>query len=186
MPRDALLIIDFQNDFVPGGALPVPRGDEIAAPLNALVGRFDLVVATRDWHPHDHGSFVGAAATWPVHCVQGTPGGELHASLDRDKVDVVVDKGTDRDSEGYSGFQDTDLERVLRDEGVERLYAGGLATDYCVKHTVLDARRAGFDVVVLEDAIRGIDVEPGDVQRAIDEMKAAGATLAASTDVRAR
>jgi nicotinamidase/pyrazinamidase len=176
----ALLIVDFQNDFTPGGALAVAGGDEIAAPLDRLLDRFDLVVATRDWHPPDHSSFAGV---WPVHCVQGTPGAELHPSLDRAKVDVVVDKGRDAASEGYSAFQDTELAELLRSRGVDRLYVAGLATDYCVKHSVLDALREGFDVVVLEDAIRGVDAAPGDSAQAVEEMRAAGAEFATAADI---
>ena len=179
-PMDALLIVDFQNDFTPGGALAVAGGDEIAAPLDRLLDRFDLVVATRDWHPPDHSSF---AHVWPVHCVQGTPGAELHPSLDRAKVDIVVDKGQDAGSEGYSAFQDTKLAELLRSRGVDRLYVAGLATDYCVKHSVLDALGEGFDVVVLEDAIRGVDVQPGDSERAVEEMREAGAVVGSSDEV---
>jgi nicotinamidase/pyrazinamidase len=194
---DALLIIDFQNDFTPGGALPVPEGDRIAEPLNRLIDRFDLVVATRDWHPPDHGSFKGTEvdlerwrgtdppSIWPVHCVQGTPGAELHPDLDRDKVDIVIDKGQDPSSQGYSGFQDTGLGDLLRDRGVDRLYVAGLATEYCVKNSVLDARGEGFDVVVIEDAIRGVDVQPGDSERAIEAMREAGAAFGASDEVEA-
>ncbi len=186
---DALLVVDFQNDFTPGGALAVPDGDQIAGPIGELVDFFDLVVATRDWHPPQHGSFAGVdvdpatwkgtdpPSIWPVHCVQGTEGAELHPSLDRPKVDVVVDKGQDPSSQGYSGFQDTRLGDLLRERGVDRLFVTGLATDYCVKNTVLDALREGFDVTVVEDAIRGVEVEPGDSERAIAEMKAAGAEL---------
>jgi nicotinamidase/pyrazinamidase len=192
---DALLVVDFQNDFTPGGALAVPEGDRIAAPIGELLDRFDLVVATRDWHPEDHGSFVDVEvdaskwrgtdppSVWPVHCVQGTPGAELHPSLDRAKVDVVIDKGQDPNSQGYSAFQDTRLGDLLRERGVERLYVAGLATDYCVKNSVLDARREGFEVTVVEDAIRGVDVEPGDSERALEEMRRAGAELAASEDI---
>ncbi len=192
---DALVIVDFQNDFCPGGALPVPDGDRIAEPLNRLLDDFDLAVATRDWHPIDHGSFkdvevdserwrgTDPPSIWPVHCVQGTEGADLHPALDRSKIGVVIDKGQDPTSQGYSGFQDTNLVDVLRECGVERVYVGGLATDYCVKNTVLDARRLGFDVVVVEDAIRGVDVAPGDSDRAIEEMKEAGAALASSDEV---
>jgi nicotinamidase/pyrazinamidase len=192
---DALLIVDFQNDFCPGGALPVPEGDRIAQPLGRLLDDFEFVVATRDWHPPEHGSFEGVEvdrdswrgtdppSIWPVHCVQGTPGAELHASLDRSKLDRVVDKGRDPNSQGYSGFQDTALADLLRARGVDRLFVGGLATDYCVKNTVLDARRLGFDVTVIEDAIRGVEVNPGDSERAIEEMKAAGAEFATSEHV---
>jgi nicotinamidase/pyrazinamidase len=177
---DALLIVDFQNDFVPGGALPVAGGDEIAEPLNRLLDRFELVIATRDWHPPDHSSFARA---WPVHCVQGTPGADIHASLRRDGVDVVVDKGQDPDSEGYSAFQDTGLAELLRSRGVDRLYVGGLATDYCVKQSVLDALDQGFEVRVIEDAIRGVDVDAGDSARAIAVMKRAGAAFVRADDV---
>jgi nicotinamidase/pyrazinamidase len=176
---DALLIVDFQNDFTPGGALAVPDGDAIAAPLGRLLDRFELVIATRDWHPPGHSSF----SIWPVHCVQGTPGAELHPALDRTKVDVVLDKGDDPGSPGYSAFVDTGLDARLRESGVDRLIVAGLATDYCVRATVLDARAAGFDVVVVEDAIRGVDVEPGDSERAIAEMKAAGAVFANADEI---
>ena len=178
---EALVIVDFQNDFTPGGALAVSEGDQIADRVNELAAdpRFELVVATRDWHPRDHGSFaeMGKGGPWPVHCVQGTPGAELHPGLDRTRVDVVVDKGQDPDTEGYSGFEDTELEQLLRDRGVDRVTLVGLATDVCVKNTALDARRLGFDVTVDSAAVRGVDVEPGDSERALDEMRAAGATV---------
>jgi nicotinamidase/pyrazinamidase len=192
---DALLIVDFQNDFTPGGALPVPDGDRIAEPLNRLLDAFDLVLATRDWHPPEHGSFKGVEvdperwrgtdppSIWPVHCVQGTAGAELHPALERAKVDVVIDKGQDPNSQGYSGFQDTELAEILRERGVRLLYVGGLATDYCVKNTVLDARSLGFDVVVIKDAIGGVEVNPGDSERAIEAMREAGAAFAPSEGV---
>jgi nicotinamidase/pyrazinamidase len=193
---DALLIVDFQNDFTPGGALPVAEGDQIAEPINALLDSFDLVIATRDWHPPDHGSFVGVEvdaakwrgadppSIWPVHCVQGTPGAQLHPALEQAKVDVVIDKGQDPNSQGYSGFQDTRLGDLLRERGVDRLFVAGLATDYCVKNTVLDARRLGFDVTVIEDAIRGVEVNRGDSERALGEMERAGAEVTSSQAVR--
>jgi nicotinamidase/pyrazinamidase len=192
---DALLVVDFQNDFTPGGALPVARGDEIAAPINAIADRFELVVATRDWHPPDHGSFEGVEVDperwqgidppgiWPVHCVQGTLGAELHGSLDRSKVDIVVDKAQDRFTQGYSSFHGADLAGLLRERHVDHLYVAGLATDYCVKHTVLDAVREGFGVTVVADAIRGIDVQPGDSARAIEEMRRAGADVVTSAEL---
>jgi nicotinamidase/pyrazinamidase len=180
---EALVIVDFQNDFTPGGALAVPHGDEIAPRIRELLdsGRFDLVVATRDWHPADHGSFTTAdpPGIWPPHCVQGTRGAELHDALPRDRVDVVIDKGQDPATEGYSGFQATELEQVLRERGIESVTVVGLATDYCVRHTALDALRAGFAVDVDESGARGIDVEPGDVQRALDEVRAAGGSVTA-------
>jgi nicotinamidase/pyrazinamidase len=192
---DALLIVDFQNDFCPGGALAVPGGDRIARPIDEIIDRFDFVVASRDWHPENHGSFAGVEvdlskwrgtdppSIWPVHCVQGTNGAELHPSLDRAKVDVVLDKGQDPNSQGYSAFQDTRLGDLLRAHNVDRLYVAGLATDYCVKNSVLDARREGFDVTVVEDAIRGVEVEPGDSERAIEEMRGAGAELESADEI---
>ena len=176
---NALLIIDFQNDFVPGGALPVPDGDLITPRVRELLdsGEFDLVVATRDWHPADHDSFAAQGGPWPPHCVQGTEGAELHPSLDRAKVDVVINAGYEPELEGYSGFEETELERVLRGRDVERLTVVGLATDYCVRATALDALDRGFDVTVDRDGIRGIDVEPGDSERALAEIEAAGGTV---------
>jgi nicotinamidase/pyrazinamidase len=175
----ALLVIDFQNDFVPGGALPVADGDAIAGRVNELIdsGEFDLVVATRDWHPADHASFEAHGGPWPPHCVQGTPGAELHPSLPRDKVDVVVDAGYEPQLEGYSGFEQTDLAAILREHDVEEVTVVGLATDYCVKHTAADALREGFRVTVDRGGVRGIDVQPGDSQRALDELRAGGATI---------
>ena len=173
------MIVDFQNDFTPGGALGVDGGDAIAGRLNELAAdpRFDLVVATRDWHPADHGSFTEQGGIWPVHCVQGTPGAELHDGLDRARVDVIVDKGQDPGTEGYSGFEATTLESLLRERGVERLTIAGLATDYCVKNTALDALRLGFDVTVDSAAVRPVDVNAGDGERALDEIRAAGGSV---------
>jgi nicotinamidase/pyrazinamidase len=176
---EALIIVDFQNDFTPGGALAVDDGDRIAGRVNELAAddRFDLVVATRDWHPPDHGSFAERGGPWPVHCVQGTEGAELHPSLDRSRVDVIVDKGTDPDTEGYSGFQDTTLGDLLRERGIDRVTVAGLATDYCVKNTALDALREGLEVTVDSHAVRGVDVHEGDSERALDELRGAGATI---------
>ena len=179
---EALVIVDFQNDFTPGGALAVPHGDEIAERLNALAAddRFDLVVATRDWHPPEHSSFAEQGGPWPVHCVADTEGAQLHPGLDRALVDVIVDKGTDPATEGYSGFDGTDLESLLRDRGIDRVTVAGLATDYCVRATVLDGLKHGFAVTVFEDAIRPVELQPGDGARAIEEMRAAGATVAST------
>jgi nicotinamidase-related amidase len=176
----ALLIIDYQNDFNPGGALAVPGGDEIAGRINELAasGEYDLVIATRDWHPPDHSSFAEHGGPWPVHCVAGTPGAELHPALDEAHVDVVLDTGTDRQIEGYSAFEATRLAELLRERGVDRVTVVGLATDYCVKHTALDALREGFGVTVDTTAVRGVDVEPGDSERALEELRAAGAAMA--------
>jgi nicotinamidase/pyrazinamidase len=177
---EALVVVDFQNDFTPGGALAVPAGDEIAPRVNELLdsGRFDLVVATRDWHPPDHGSFEEQGGPWPPHCVQGTPGAELHESLAREKVDVVLDKGQDPATDGYSAFDGTDFGTLLRDRGIDRLTLVGLATDYCVKNTALDALREGFEVEIDRKGVRGIDVQPGDVDKAIAEVTAAGGRVA--------
>ncbi len=177
---EALLIIDFQNDFTPPeGALAVREGDQIADRVNELAAsdRFDFVAATRDWHPRDHGSFEERGGPWPVHCVQGTEGAELHPSLDRTKVDVVVDKGENPDEDGYSGFEDTELGDLLRERGIDGVTIAGLALDVCVKNTALDAARLGFEVTVDPDAVRAVDVEPGDGERALDEMRAAGAAV---------
>ena len=173
---EALLIIDFQNDFTPGGALGVKGGDEIAGSLNERASdpRFELVAATRDWHPPDHGSFKEQGGIWPIHCVQGTPGAELHRGLDRERLDVVVDKGQDASADGYSGFEATLLEELLRAHGVDHVTIGGIATDVCVKNTALDALRLGFGVTIDRDAVRGVDLEPGDSERALDEIRAAG------------
>ena len=175
----ALVIVDFQNDFTPGGALAVPGGDEIAQRLNMLAhsGDFDLVVATRDWHPPDHGSFAERGGPWPVHCVRDTPGAQLHPALDAQSVDVIVDKGRDPATEGYSGFEGTDLEELLRSHGIRDVTVVGLATDYCVKNTALDALREGFEVTVDSAASRPVEVNPGDSERALEEMRQAGARV---------
>src|SRR5664279_2966502 len=140
---EALLIIDVQNDFLPGGALAVPGGDEVLDPINALAAspRFAVVIATRDWHPPDHRSFAEQGGPWPAHCVQGTPGAELSERLDPAAIDTVIDKGTDRQGEGYSGFENPELRELLRMEGIDALTIVGLATDVCVKHTAADALR---------------------------------------------
>jgi nicotinamidase/pyrazinamidase len=176
---EALLIIDFQNDFCPGGALPVPGGDEIAARLNELAAsdRFDFVVATRDWHPPHHRSFIAQGGPWPPHCVQHTEGGELNAAFDRSKLDAVIYKGQDQDSDGYSGFDNTELATLLRERSIDAVTIAGLATDYCVKQTALDALREGFAVTVDGEGVRGVEVKTGDSERALDELRAAGATV---------
>jgi nicotinamidase/pyrazinamidase len=176
---EALIVVDFQNDFTPGGALAVPDGDAIGERVNELAAdpRFELVVATRDWHPPDHGSFAERGGPWPVHCVQGTEGAELHPALDRDRLHVVVDKGHNPDTEGYSGFDETELERLLRERGIDKVTVVGLATDYCVKNTALDALRSGFEVTVDAEGVRGVDVNEGDSERALEELRAAGAQV---------
>jgi nicotinamidase/pyrazinamidase len=176
----ALIIVDFQNDFTPGGELAVPDGDRIAAKLNALAasGDYDLVVATRDWHPADHSSFKVNGGPWPVHCVAGTVGAQLHPDLDQTRIDVIVDKGQDVATDGYSGFAGTDLEEILRERGITDVTVVGLATDYCVKNTALDGLRAGFEVTVDTAAVRGVEVESGDSERALAEVRAAGGVMA--------
>jgi nicotinamidase/pyrazinamidase len=173
----ALIVVDVQNDFCPGGALAVPDGDAVVAPINRLAAEAPFVVATRDWHPSDHGSFAEQGGPWPVHCVAGTPGAELHAGIDRELVDAVVDKGQAPDREGYSGFEGTELERLLREHEVDAVEVAGLALDYCVKATALDARRAGLDVTVHRAATRAVEVQPGDGERAVEELRAAGVAV---------
>jgi nicotinamidase/pyrazinamidase len=171
---EALIVVDVQNDFCPGGTLAVADGDAVIAPVNRLAQEMPFVVATRDWHPPDHGSFEANGGTWPVHCVQDSPGAALHRGLDASRVDVVVEKGQTANREGYSGFEDTGLDHLLREHGVDRVHVAGLALDYCVKATALDAKRAGFDVVVHRDATRAVEVAPGDAQRAVKELVDAG------------
>ena len=173
---EALVIVDFQNDFAPGGALAVPDGDAIAPRVRELIdsGRFDLVVATRDWHPEEHGSFSAQGGIWPPHCVAGTHGAEIVDAIPRESIDVIVDKGTDPQTEGYSGFEGTDLAALLRDAGIDRVTIVGLATDYCVRSTALDALREGFAVTVDRAGVRGIEAQPGDIERALDEVAEAG------------
>jgi nicotinamidase/pyrazinamidase len=176
MGEKALLIIDFQNDFVPGGALPVPEGDKIAPRVNELVnsGEFEPIVATRDWHPPDHNSFEEQGGPWPPHCVRQTEGAELYQGFDHSKVDHFVNVGSRPEHEGYSGFEHSDLEDVLRRHGVEEVTVVGLATDYCVRASALDALELGLKTTVDPEGVRGIDVEPGDSERALDEIRAAG------------
>jgi nicotinamidase/pyrazinamidase len=195
----ALVLVDLQYDFLPGGALAVAHGDETIAVAKRMMPRFDIVVATQDWHPRDHGSFAAnhpgakpgevidlnglSQVMWPPHCVQGTQGAELHAELDAAKVTAVFRKGTDPTVDSYSGFFDngkrkaTGLDTWLHERRVDQLYVLGLATDYCVKLTVLDARALGFDVWLVEDGCRAVDLAPGDGARAIAEMRAAGVTV---------
>jgi nicotinamidase/pyrazinamidase len=191
MAQDALIIVDVQNDFCPGGALAVAGGDEIVAVLNRLIAEFKRaglpVIATRDWHPQRTTHFNTHGGTWPPHCVQGTHGAEFHADLALDESAIIVSKGIEENADSYSGFDGTDargerLANLLRARGVERLVVAGLATDYCVKQTVLDGLREGFAVVVLEDAVRGVDMKPGDAQQALEAMRRAGAAIRAAKD----
>ncbi len=176
---DALLIVDVQNDFLPGGNLAVPQGDAIVPVLNDYIQRFTAqglpVYASRDWHPHEHCSFNEQGGPWPVHCVAGTPGADFAPGLRLPADTVVISKATTSDSDAYSAFQGTGLAQRLRNDGVQRLFVGGLATDYCVRHTVLDALDAGLQVFLLRDAIRAVDLHAGDGRRAEQEMLDHGA-----------
>jgi len=176
---EALVIVDFQNDFTPGGALEVPDGHVIAGRLNELATdpRYELVIATRDWHPLDHGSFDERGGSWPVHCVQGTEGAELHPDLDRSRLDLVIDKGQDPATEGYSAFESTGLEELLRERWVDRLTVAGLATDVCVLNTARDALELGFEVEVDLEGTRGVDLQEGDSERALEELRRLGAEV---------
>src|SRR4051794_39725335 len=201
---NALILVDVQNDFIPGGALAVPEGDAIIPSANRLedCGRFDLIVATQDWHPADHGSFAAnhpgrsvgdvidlnglPQILWPVHCVRETRGASFADGLATMNIEKVFTKGTDPAIDSYSGFfdnghrQSTGLGEYLRARGVTDVYVCGLATDYCVKFTALDARPLGFDTFLVEDASRGVNLQPGDVERAVDEMRAAGVKVVQS------
>jgi nicotinamidase/pyrazinamidase len=199
----ALVLVDIQNDFVPGGALPTKSGDEVVPVVNALQSQFSLVVATQDWHPPDHGSFASnhsgkrpgeiidlngiEQVLWPDHCVQGSPGAEFHPDLQMEKVRKVIRKGTDPGIDSYSGFFDnghrkaTGLGDYLTEVGVTEVVVVGLATDYCVKFTALDAVRLGFRASVVRDACRGVDLAPGDIDRAFAEMEAAGVRIVHSS-----
>lgn len=182
--RDALIIVDVQNDFCPGGALAVSDGHLVVPPLNRYIERFQQaklpIIATRDWHPRETRHFNTCGGVWPPHCIQETKGAEFHPELALPRDAVIVSKGMGCDEDSYSGFQGADaagapLADLLLRLGAGRLFVGGVATDYCVKHTVLDGLKRGFQVVLLEDAIRGVELQPGDSERAIDEMVRAGA-----------
>jgi nicotinamidase/pyrazinamidase len=203
----ALIVVDVQNDFVPGGALAVPEGDLIVPICNRLMKAFDLVVATQDWHPANHGSFavnhpgkqIGdiielnglQQILWPAHCVQNTQGAMFVEGLETDRFDRVFQKGTDPAIDSYSGFFDnghrkeTGLATYLKMKGVNDVYVCGLATDYCVKFTALDAKQLGFGVHLVRDACRGVNLKPGDVEAAIAEMKSAGVEIVTSDNVMA-
>ena len=201
----ALVLTDLQNDFCPGGALAVPEGDQTIPAANRLQQRFGLVVATQDWHPADHGSFAAnhpgkkpgdvielaglEQILWPVHCVQGMTGAELHPDLMTDRIARVFRKGTDRNIDSYSGFFDnghrksTGLGDYLKTHGVTEVYICGLTTDYCVKFTALDAVELGLKTFVVQDASRGVNLGPGDVENAIAEMRSQGVAVVDSGDL---
>jgi len=184
---DALLVVDAQRDFLPGGSLAVADGARVLAPLNRCLALFANrglpVFATRDWHPGDHCSFRAQGGPWPDHCVAGSPGAEFAEALQLPAQTLIVSKGTRADQEAYSGFAGTDLEGRLRHERVRRLFVAGLATDYCVAQTVQDARQRRFDVVVLRDAIAAVDANPGDGDRAIERMEGQGAIFVNSDEL---
>ena len=201
----ALVLVDLQNDFLPGGALAVPRGDEVIPIANRLQPRFGLVVATQDWHPPGHGSFASTRpgrkpgelaelaglpqVLWPDHCVQGTAGAAFAPTLTMARVEAIVRKGTDPAIDSYSGFFDnghrktTGLGDYLKGRGAGDVYLLGLATDYCVKFTALDARKLGFRTFLVQDASRGAELRPGDVARAVEEMQDAGVTIVQSAQI---
>jgi len=207
--KRALIIVDVQYDFIPGGALPTIRGDEVVPVMNRLQPHFDFVVATQDWHPPNHGSFASnhpgkkpgdvvdlfglEQILWPDHCVQGSHGAELHRDLDRSRIDEVVRKGTDPAIDSYSTFFDsgrrksTGLENHLREREITDVYIGGLATDYCVLWSARDAVSLGFRTFVVSDACRGVELNPGDIDRAFEEMRRIGVEVITSdsqTEVR--
>lgn len=204
--KSALLLVDFQRDFMPWGSLPVPEGDRAVASANKVQPLFDLVVATQDWHPRDHGSFASnhpghrefetielnglAQILWPDHCVQGTEGAEFVPDLERDRVARVFQKGTDPGIDSYSGFYDnghkkaTGLGEYLRDQNVTHVFVAGLAEDVCVLYTALDARRLGFETRLIADATRGVNTTKGDVERAEAQMREAGVVLVDSASLR--
>jgi nicotinamidase/pyrazinamidase len=178
--KRALIVVDVQNDFCPGGSLAVERGDEVVAPLNRLITEFlergDAVLKSRDWHPARTKHFADYGGTWPVHCVQHTRGAEFHPDLLDDPRINVVSKGLG-DEDSYSAFDGTTLAEDLRRQGIREVWVGGLATDYCVKNTVLDALRNGFHVKAVSDAMRAVNLQPGDDARAVAEMREAGAEI---------
>lgn len=178
-PGDALLVTDVQNDFLPGGSLAVVGGDEVVPVLNRyvdiFVSRHLPVLATRDWHPPHHCSFRENGGPWPVHCVAGTHGAEFSSALRLPQTATIISKASALEFDAYSSFLGTDLDRKLRDAGIRRLFIGGLTTDYCILNSTRDALRLNYQVFVLGDAIRAVNLQPGDGQRALDEMIALGA-----------
>jgi nicotinamidase/pyrazinamidase len=183
---DALIIVDVQNDFFPGGALPVPDGDQVIPALNDYIKIFKKanasIFATRDWHPSNHISFKAQGGPWPPHCIQDTEGANFHPDLKLPNEATIISKAMDPREEAYSGFHNTALADKLKNQGVKGVFVGGLATDYCVKNTVLDARELGFEVVLLLDAIRGINAKSDDAARAIAKMVESGADQGTLTD----
>jgi nicotinamidase/pyrazinamidase len=185
--NDALIIVDIQNCFCPGGELPVKEGDKIIPIINKYIHKFQKagakIYATRDWHPPDHKSFKEYGGIWPPHCLKGSKGAEFRSDLKLPKETTVISTGDEASVEGYSGFDHTNLERKLKGDGVDRVFVGGLATDYCVKYTVLDAVEKSFETILLIDAIKGVNSKPGDAERAIGEMVKKGAEKATLSEI---
>lgn len=179
--KEALLIVDVQNDFCPGGALGVKDGDKVVPVINNLIDRFDLVISSQDWHPVDSVHFK----SWPVHCVAGTEGAQFHPELDFEKIDLKLKKGTHNKDDGYSAFEATNvsLPDYLKENGVETLYVCGLTTDYCVKQSALDSVKEGLKTYVIIDAIAAVNAEPGDDEKALKEIQDSGCILIASANI---
>lgn len=186
-PGDVLLVVDVQNDFLPGGSLAVTGGDEVVPVLNRYVEMFVAhglpVYATRDWHPERHCSFREQGGPWPPHCVQGTHGAEFAAGLRLPPSAAIISKATAAEKDAYSGFEGSNLDARLREAGIRRIFIGGLTTDYCVLNTALDGLQLGYQVFVLADAVRAVDVQPGDGRRAIEKMAALGARCISQQDI---
>lgn len=186
-PGDALIVADIQRDFLPGGSLAVAGGDEVVPVLNRCLAHFAArglpTFATRDWHPPNHVSFRSRGGPWPPHCVIGTPGAEFDDALRLPARTRIVSKASNPDRDAYSAFDGTELERLLREAGVRRIFVGGIATDYCVRWTVLDGLGLGFAAAVLADAVRAVDVDPGDGEAAIEQLRRAGADVVVSTQL---
>lgn len=184
---DALIVVDVQNDFCVGGALAVRDGEAVVPVINRISALFSRIFYTRDWHPANHCSFSDAPEfvdkSWPPHCVQDTPGADFHPELYMPDDAVVISTAADPDHEAYSGFEGTDLAEQLRDAGIRRVFVCGLATDYCVRATVLDALSEGFEAVLVEDACRGVDIPPGNAAAAVEEMRKAGAAVVHSGEI---
>jgi len=178
LDTDAFLLVDAQVDFFPGGALPVPDGDAILPVVNTLLAACHVrqipVIASRDWHPPDHASFITQGGPWPPHCIRGTGGADLHPDLDLPPVLTLVNKATAPDRDAYSGFEGTGLDRDLRQRGIEKILVAGLALDYCVEATCRDAVRQGFKVSLVLPATRAVNIKPGDEKRAVEKLRAAG------------
>ncbi len=181
----ALVVVDVQRDFCPGGSLAVKDGNKVVAPLNKVIAAFSgaglPIFFTRDWHPQNHISFTNRGGVWPPHCVRGTPGAGFHPKLKVPSDAVIVSKGTEPDSEAYSGFQGTDLGKRLKELGVEEIFLGGLTTDYCIRESTLDALGIGLKVDVLRDCVRGVNLHPDDSKNALHEIVSRGAKLLSTT-----